>query len=427
MMTIGIAAVTTNVIISGSTSISGNPDDFDVYFSDYVDLGDIDTEYVDATVSVYNGRKITFSGIFDKLDDTLVINFWITNASKNYDAEVGIDCSTSNTYLDLSYAVFNPVLDAMTTDQGHITVSLVKSYVGDSDIEAEISCTLNANAVEINTQGSGSVSEPLETSFDVGAEIALGAEKFNVISDNGDTVTMLAQYNLGSNYRQSIIQHGVSFSDINGWEYTPGPKEIDIQEWSTNPKLYINEYIEFLKNETNDLSLSGDLITLNQLELLSCGIPSDYNYPSDENSRSCLISRYSSWLVNGQNWWTRSAFSTLSDRVWGVYSSGLFGGKLYDDLSFGIRPVITISKAALEGKLITFAIEGVSYNAIEGMTWGEWVDSSYNTAGLVLSGASIVDEREYKVYNSTNGLVITSNNYINSGSSYKFTKGYSSQ
>lgn len=36
--------------------------------------------------------------------------------------------------------------------------------------------------------------------------------------------------------------------------------------------------------------------------------------------------------------------------------------------------------------LITFTIEGVEYQAEEGMTWGEWCDSEYNTDGYWISG-----------------------------------------
>jgi hypothetical protein len=42
---------------------------------------------------------------------------------------------------------------------------------------------------------------------------------------------MLAQYNLGTDYRQSTDSNGVKFADIDGWEYSPGPKEIDVQTW----------------------------------------------------------------------------------------------------------------------------------------------------------------------------------------------------
>lgn len=34
-------------------------------------------------------------------------------------------------------------------------------------------------------------------------------------------------------------------------------------------------------------------------------------------------------------------------------------------------------------KLITFTISGTTYQAINGMTWGEWVNSTYNINGYV--------------------------------------------
>ena len=37
----------------------------------------------------------------------------------------------------------------------------------------------------------------------------------------------------------------------------------------------------------------------------------------------------------------------------------------------------------VERNLITFTIDGVEYQAEEGMTWGEWVDTPYNTLGLI--------------------------------------------
>jgi len=34
--------------------------------------------------------------------------------------------------------------------------------------------------------------------------------------------------------------------------------------------------------------------------------------------------------------------------------------------------------------LISFTFEGTTYQAEEGMTWGEWVNSEYNTGGFVI-------------------------------------------
>jgi hypothetical protein len=35
--------------------------------------------------------------------------------------------------------------------------------------------------------------------------------------------------------------------------------------------------------------------------------------------------------------------------------------------------------------MITFTIAGTTYTAEQGMTWGQWVYSKYNTAGAILT------------------------------------------
>lgn len=59
-----------------------------------------------------------------------------------------------------------------------------------------------------------------------------------------------------------------------------------------------------------------------------------------------------------------------------------------------------------KSSIISFTIDGTSYTAEEGMTWGEWVASDYNTNGFVESDGSIV---------STIGNPLVYNNtYVNS-------------
>ena len=41
---------------------------------------------------------------------------------------------------------------------------------------------------------------------------------------------------------------------------------------------------------------------------------------------------------------------------------------------------------------ISFSIKGVSYQAEEGMTWAEWVDSDYNTGGYYISGNTVQND-----------------------------------
>lgn len=69
------------------------------------------------------------------------------------------------------------------------------------------------------------------------------------------------------------------------------------------------------------------------------------------------------------------------------------------------------------GKIITFTIDGVVYQAEEGMTWTEWCDSPYNTDGFLLQVGYI---RNFSVYG---GAVVCFNDgqtYVNATTNSKF-------
>ena len=83
----------------------------------------------------------------------------------------------------------------------------------------------------------------------------------------------------------------------------------------------------------------------------------------------------------------------------------------------------TVQAAA---NLISFTIAGTSYQAEEGMTWEQWVNSSYNTDGYIITGASnnyigIVDM--YVVMNDATQTVEKTDKII---SSYHYKHVYSS-
>lgn len=65
-----------------------------------------------------------------------------------------------------------------------------------------------------------------------------------------------------------------------------------------------------------------------------------------------------------------------------------------DDLIATVTPVLYV-----EPTLITFKISNYAYQAEEGMTWSEWVASSYNTGGYTESGG--------KIFSSGYGVVST--------------------
>jgi hypothetical protein len=177
----------------------------------------------------------------------------------------------------------------------------------------------------------------------VGDEVVIGSERFNILSINGDEIRLFAKYNLSNNFVQTTAPNNKPFATTNGWEFNPGPKDVDIQVWSVNPKNYVNAYVEYLKGITGDSNLSGDLIAMSELYTLGCDVNANYNYKSTVN---CNDSQYGSWLVNGQMWWTKSAYPHTEIDIWKVETSGKLNGNRHTS-SNGIRPVITVSKDAL--------------------------------------------------------------------------------
>ena len=76
-------------------------------------------------------------------------------------------------------------------------------------------------------------------------------------------------------------------------------------------------------------------------------------------------------------------------------------------------------------ELISFTIDGTSYQAESGMTWGEWCESSYNTDGYytVGSGTDLICNSSGRTVIGSNGAVrpyteiISNANYSTGGNS----------
>lgn len=85
---------------------------------------------------------------------------------------------------------------------------------------------------------------------------------------------------------------------------------------------------------------------------------------------------------------TTPSTSYTSNWVSGVASTGKFikNGKA----TWNVTGVNGIPSGWSVVNAITFTIGGTEYQAEEGMTWGEWVDSEYNTIGASISGTKIM-------------------------------------
>lgn len=100
------------------------------------------------------------------------------------------------------------------------------------------------------------------------------------------------------------------------------------------------------------------------------------------------------------------------------------------DISRALGDIIAFQKELLG--VITFSIDGVSYEAKEGMTWAEWVDSEYNTIGAYPDGSYISIEKDNDTLDLFYGLtedfvyeIATVNDTISSGHNYTFEEGWS--
>lgn len=69
--------------------------------------------------------------------------------------------------------------------------------------------------------------------------------------------------------------------------------------------------------------------------------------------------------------------------------------------------------------MISFTIDGTSYQAEQGMTWYEWCQSEYNTGDWMVSGANQVTSPSRNVYISG----VNQNDVISANAAYSSIVG----
>ena len=79
-----------------------------------------------------------------------------------------------------------------------------------------------------------------------------------------------------------------------------------------------------------------------------------------------------------------------------------------------------------EVNLITFTLDGTEYQAEENMTWGQWVESEYNTTEMLVNGTGAIYDPSngtYGAYVQYNGEDVSSSNAIIADAQYTFRVG----
>ena len=247
----------------------------------------------------------------------------------------------------------------------------------------------------------------------VGSEAVIGDEHFYVISSDDTTVTMLAKYNLhvGNTYdaENGVVPlnnpTGIQELTAKGWfyNYSVSNPIIGVKPfastnyWSNissypsyvyNQNSYLYGYVNNYKGYLEGLGVTikeGRLITLEELISLGC-VPS---------SNSC--GGAPNWVYSSTYW---SGSAETNNKVWYVASNSNSYATTYSNNIYGVRPVIIVNKKDFKNIKKVSVGGGTPYRYYDGMTWGEWVDSKYNTTGYVRNTVKGV-----------NGLTIW-NNYL---------------
>ena len=152
LLAVGFAAISTTLIINGSTKVGENIDDFSVIFTKAtLDGTDVYANVIDDTKKI-----ITFeTNDLKTLNQTSVLNYEVTNNSANYDAEVQVNCKTKENTTAKYTSIKNElegnatVIKAKETLNGTLTVTLNKTAT--EEVREEYICELTFNAVERDT------------------------------------------------------------------------------------------------------------------------------------------------------------------------------------------------------------------------------------------------------------------------------------
>ena len=385
---IGFATVTTTLLINGTSTIKKKDDSFKVYYSDALVNGSQDLSVV------VDDTHLSFKTTLDTLGQTYVLDYDVTNSSKQYDAQLTMNCTGGNEYLTV-VNTFNTVDNLLATDtrRGKLTLTLAKSYSG-ADMDVEIVCTLGANAVERNSEATGTPKDPVAVckweyedldesgSLTVGDRYAKCEDAFYVTDVTEDNVELLTAQALTSEYRQVVP--GETYADyvdfvkpFGASTSSPWPKpsdtfDIDVFTYSETIPPYINGYVEYLKQLTGDNTITGDLINLPRLLELGC----------DMTSYTCSTSPYVDWLNLGYEelWYTKTGEKTGQGIVYSVKEDFLFQAvTIIGHAEAGaIRPVITISRDTLNRLTNTEPVlDPTTFCESHGFTHGMLNPSSY--------------------------------------------------
>ena len=266
---IGIAAVTTNLTSNVSTPIVSNQNGFLVYFSDVKANGEQDI------FLVKNEKELIFESIFSAVGDKKVIDYDVTNASMDYDAEIIISCTESNKYLKITNSFDEKNnLTAKSTKSGILTVELINAV--SETASYEVQCTIKARAVERTSSNIEAVELPLIKKYStLKATSSSDSTMFrsSTYKEKIKTITFEDKINIRSN---KIEEWDISEEQDNSIIAYVTPNESD----STYYNLYIQSNKVIVANKDMSHWFNGftSVDSINGLELLNTSKVTNMSY-----------------------------------------------------------------------------------------------------------------------------------------------------
>jgi len=359
--TTNVPQIKTNSTMEFSTTLN-MPGDFYEFTVDIVNSGSVDAminsviknpeldasqkKYLNYEVTYQNGESITTKQTLSK-GTTMPIKVRIEYRKDL----IASDLPTGQVVLDLSLTLEYIQSDGTGT-------SVPNNGVGGSNISAN-----------------GSLDA-------IGTVVTIGDQQFYTIGTEGDNVKLFSMYNLyvGNSVdedmnvtplasptgKQSKLAIGY-FNGATEWYGTTAFSNDSTTYSGSIVEGYVNNYKTILEEDYGVDVVEARLITKDEL--------TDEKIGCSEADNSCSTAPD---FIYSTYYWSGSAYD--ADFVWTVSSSGVLGSNYFSSNGCGVRPVIIISKSQIveeEKRMIEFTVSGVTYEAEEGMTWRDWVFSSY--------------------------------------------------
>ncbi len=260
MLIVGFAAVTSTLVINGILNIGENKDDFKIIFTsasiDRTKRNDVISR--DKTVINYETK------ILSTIDEESVLDYEVTNTSRNYDAEVDIVCNIvdendnaiegNNIYVDMTYEPNKMILLSGETKKGKITARLIKAVTEPMDIN--IKCALTGTAKERDTLGDEYI-DPNKTGG------TMMSYKYNIAfwQHKAKITKVVFENTLTPHETSEELTYDVSEAQDGSVMSYLVPNEEDTTKYT----LYINSDGKVLANE-NSSSLFSEFTRLQEIE-----------------------------------------------------------------------------------------------------------------------------------------------------------------